>query len=112
MLAHIEVKMQNVNSHVHSNAPIETEMSCDNFDSIGGFKSCDCLQFCIGELVHYRKCTPSIVHIHQHVLSLFYSLIVFLSMAGLPSWRPVTMVTLMLCMHYCLVVHNQTCSVG
>ena len=65
--------MQNVNSHVHSNAPIETEMSYDNLDSIGGFKSCDRLQFCIGELVDYRKCTPSIVHIHQHVLSLLFS---------------------------------------
>jgi len=48
-------------------------MSCDNLDSIDGFKSCDHLQFCIGELVHYRKCTPSIVHIHQHVFSMFYS---------------------------------------
>jgi len=38
-----------------------------------------------------------------------FALIVFLSMAGLPSCGLVPVVTLMLCMHYCLVVHNQTC---
>jgi len=53
LLAHtqsFEVKTQNVNSQVHSSPSVEVKLSHDKLDSIGGFKSCDILHFCISIL--------------------------------------------------------------
>ena len=43
--------MQNGKVSRDLNPPIDSKFSHDNLDSIGGFKSCDTLPFCIQSLV-------------------------------------------------------------
>ena len=50
LLASSKLGMQNCKVSRDLNPPIESKLSRDNLDSIGGFKSRDTLQFCIPSL--------------------------------------------------------------
>ena len=62
LLASSKLGMQNCKVSRDLNPPIESKLSRDNLDSIGGFKSRDTLQFCIPSLDEASNLKNTVTH--------------------------------------------------